>query len=378
MKTQMPVNYREHKLHLFGQEFFVAGMAAPDERNDDPEAAMEYLAQRSNHNGILIGLKEENFSDLAERHHLSYYHLPIDDFKKASPEIYDKLYQCIKQARSEGKFVTIHCGAGNGRTGTAIASLKLRAIIEREAKKNPDILDEPAQNTTLVKPSMLVEELPCSLFVKEAIESTRTECQTIERRPTENGSRSVETANDIQALFEYENFVKLQLKAELSQKAREHFDLDILELKFGFALKKVDETLTQIKEVLEKTELESHSKLTPNIEACVLLKAKEYPKKHAFLEKIYEELKRLSFVSEDPESLNELAESLQNLAEDSSRIYSSLSTMRHTPPSKQQSSLRNQINEMLSRINTLISKIGSVLTQMIERCTYKDQLPKGM
>lgn len=208
-----PVNYRIHEIFLFGVDLKIGGMASPD-KNSSPVDAMEYLKTQSDKNGVvLIGLNEDNFEELAKNYDIEYIHLPIVDFTKVSPEIYDKLYREIEKANMHGKNITIHCGAGNGRTGTAIASLKLREIIETAVKKNPSILYEDQKLDTTTTPSFggIVD---CSKFVRAAIENTRT-MRVSPDNLGENGLKSVETPKDIESLLEYENFIKIKMKREL-------------------------------------------------------------------------------------------------------------------------------------------------------------------
>ena len=217
MDTIIPVNYRQHPLHISGVDIYVGGMAAPDRRNLNPDAAIEYLNQQASpHQGVLIGLKEQSFEKLANRHHLDYYHLPIPDFTAVSPQTYHQLYQYVARFTAENRPVTIHCGAGNGRTGTAIASLKLREILEREAGIQPDILEAPQTIDSQIIASMTGDRVPCSRFVKEAVESVREQRVTVPDS-TNNGSGSVETVTDINALLEYENFIKNELIKERKQ-----------------------------------------------------------------------------------------------------------------------------------------------------------------
>ena len=214
MTYVIPVNYRTHAFHLCGVDLNIGAMAAPDKRNPDVDGALTYLVEHE-HMNVLIGLKEESFATEAEAKGLEYIHLPIVDFSVPPPAKYDAIYATIKTAIAEGKNITIHCGAGNGRSGVALASLKLRELIEKAVETDPLILDENPPLSASVSVSMeggVVQIEPCTPFVKIAIEQLRTNRSAPNN--TQNGSHSVETGKDIQALLAYERHIKRGLKQE--------------------------------------------------------------------------------------------------------------------------------------------------------------------
>ncbi len=261
---RVPVNYREHRLNLFGQEIYVAAMAAPDSRQ--PAGAMEYvrLQSVSAAGGVIVGLRETDYTELAKKYGLEYYHLPIKDFTQAPPETYSQLYQQVKKATEEGKKITIHCGAGDGRSGTAIASLKLREIIEKAAKEDPAVLDQEQKINSSVTPSMETIAVPCSLFVKQAVEKTRAErVVSSGNSKSENGSHSVETINDINALLVYENVIKQEIKQQMGIDCQntpsEHQENDLI------MSDKFKDALIEIKKSEDTTKIEPSEEYSSNI-----------------------------------------------------------------------------------------------------------------
>lgn len=210
-----PKNYRAHRFHLLGRDLTIAGMASPH-NNSSINNALAYLRDNEKRT-VLIGLNETNFTIDATNNGLEYHHIPVPDFaaNPVSPAKYDAIYAVVKKAIEEGKAVTIHSGAGDGRTGTALASLKLRELLEIEAKDNPSILDDNPGNTTSVHAAMVYNGyIPCTPLVKAAVEGIRTQ-----RIATDNsGSHSVETENDIYTLIQYEKHLRLVIKEELKAK----------------------------------------------------------------------------------------------------------------------------------------------------------------
>jgi hypothetical protein len=212
-KNQIPPqNYRKHLLKISDCPVMIAAMASPDKGTAGQDSVMEYIKHQAGFKKpLIIGLKEESFHDLATKHGIEYIHFPIVDFSKAPPESYDQIYRYVTEATLNDRPVTIHCGAGDGRSGTTIASLKLREIIEKQAKIDPSILDKPTVLSTYVTASESHDKVKCSTYVKTAIESIRN-LRITPPDSSSNGANSVENAIDIQALQDYEFFVKNMLK----------------------------------------------------------------------------------------------------------------------------------------------------------------------
>lgn len=211
----IPRNFRAHRFNLFGDRITIGGMAAPHNNFGKEDEVFKYLKDEQNRD-VLIGLHEQDFTADAQRNGIEYHHIPVPDvaITPISPEKYDAIYGVVKQATAEGKQVTIHCGAGDGRTGTALAALKLRELLENEAKENQSILDSDPENTALVHATFVTAELPCTPLVKQAVEAVRNDREA----SSDNGSHSVETKNDIQTLIDYERHLRPIIKEELRVK----------------------------------------------------------------------------------------------------------------------------------------------------------------
>ncbi len=219
-----PQNFRTHSFHLFGKDITIGGMAGLH-NNHRKKAALRYL-KRTEKRVVLIGMHEEfNFTATANRHRLEYHHFPVDDFMSTPvpPAVYDAIYSVVKKATAEGKQLTISCGAGNGRTGTALACLKLRELLEKAARENPLILIESPSNSTRVTipfggdAGLSSDTAPCTPFVKAAVERVRNQRSA----PDNSGLNSVETPNDIATLIVYEAHLRREILAEFKAEKRE-------------------------------------------------------------------------------------------------------------------------------------------------------------
>lgn len=176
--------------------------------------AMMYLAE-DEHISVVIGLKEKNYSEDVEKVGLHYFHVPIADWGGASTEQYERIYELVKQATKEGKKVVIHCGAGDGRTGGALASLKLRQILTDIAHDHPSMLDDIPDKITTVYSYYYDREIECTPLVKEAIERVRNERESLD----DSGKYSVESPTDIDALIQYETYLRGIIKGELIEES---------------------------------------------------------------------------------------------------------------------------------------------------------------
>ena len=212
MDGTRPTNFRTHHFNLFDKDLSIGGMAGPH-HNTDRSGVLTYL-KYSEKRDVLIGLHETDFSKDAYENGLEYHFIPIPDATETpvSTDIYDAIYSVVKNATKEGKRVTIHCGAGDGRTGTALACLKLRELLEKAAKEDASILDgTPGKTVTIYATRVHDHDVPCTPFVKAAIEELRLQRTAID----ESGIHSVETENEIQTLVGYEKHLRLLIKNEL-------------------------------------------------------------------------------------------------------------------------------------------------------------------
>ncbi len=219
---RVPYNYRQHRLHLFGKDLVIAAMARPnyvvENSSNDTLAALSHLTKQKEKTAI-IGFYKDSFAEEADKHGLEYYHMHFEDYADIPVESYDKVYETIKKLDQEGKSIVLQCGAGDGRSGTVLAALKMRELIVDK----PELLKNTADKTaTVMVPSPVALEVKCTPLVKMAVELIREQRFDHNGKPlppdSGNGVRSVETMRDIRNLEKYEQHLRQQLllKEDLS------------------------------------------------------------------------------------------------------------------------------------------------------------------
>lgn len=153
-----------------------------------------------------------------------WYDTPFEKTKRISPAVYDAIYLAAKKAQDKGKKIAIHCGAGDGRTGTALASLKLREILDDEYSKNNINFDNPPNMTEQIHTEFggLKDGAGCNVnvtpFVKKAIEKIRSFDKP--------GHHSVESPNDVATLIMYERHLLNQLSLKHQNKTLMYPQID--------------------------------------------------------------------------------------------------------------------------------------------------------
>lgn len=217
-----PKNYRTHGFDLMGTHLTIGAMAGPH-NNVNQHGILSYLGQNENRK-VLIGLHEDDFTEIAQCNGLEYHHIPIQDGVTPPLETYDQIYQIVRKSTEEGKQVTIHCGHGDGRAGTALASLKLRELLENEIRENPMSINEDPFTTEGDVRDRQGGLVYCTPLVQQAIEAIRTERQAPDNDLS--GENSVETSNEVQALINYERHLRVAMRAELSNENKLTLDAD--------------------------------------------------------------------------------------------------------------------------------------------------------
>lgn len=112
----------------------------------------------------------------------------------------ERICDTVDECRSQGKVVAIFCGAGHGRTGTALACLVLTDMY----KENPGLLDRAPELAEIKGSNGEILEVPKS--VADSI--------TMVRMMTGN-EEYVESASDIASLVEYHDALTAKLTKEL-------------------------------------------------------------------------------------------------------------------------------------------------------------------
>jgi atypical dual specificity phosphatase len=103
----------------------LAGCSRPGARGSDLDRDLTIL--RNHGVGALLTLTETPLpAGALERHGLLGLHLPVDDFHAPTTGQMLEALAFIDEARAEGTPVAVHCLAGQGRTGTVLATYLIR------------------------------------------------------------------------------------------------------------------------------------------------------------------------------------------------------------------------------------------------------------
>lgn len=235
LPIEEPVNFRSLPLRLFGQSIEVSGMARPTYRRTyaagkEGPLTKELILMRMNKlvekqgESVIIGLFQSSLEEVCGKAGLTYHHMPIPDFetRPIDPSVYDAIYKQVEQATAQGKKVTIHCGSGNGRTGTALAALKLRELIEEKLLIDPGYFNRDIQTDTSIPVDE--QDVACSALTKQAIEAVRA----VDATNDNDNDKSLEMKNDVDTLVVYEKHLQALLRPEIQQalqdNANEHPD----------------------------------------------------------------------------------------------------------------------------------------------------------
>lgn len=218
----MPLgNYREIPMELNGATLSIGGFKRPNGED-------VFQTLREQHSVEAVISLSGDYTDFLTRGGMNpayythgptvevkdYFGVPYEDTQRIEPIIYDNVYHAVSSAQALGLKIAIHCGAGDGRTGTALASLKLREILEEEYKKESSNFDDPVkmQKTESIHVHMGALSgpyVPCDVSVtsnvKLAIESVRKYDNPAD---FEGPHESVETLNDVESLQQYETHLR--------------------------------------------------------------------------------------------------------------------------------------------------------------------------
>lgn len=111
---------------------------------------------------------------LLNTHGIAYYHFEVEDYKSATPEQLRRVAEIVEFNRKKGAAL-IHCGFGEGRTGTMVAGWAMVAHMPNQAGANLDVLCSRAnlkdnfgvetedQARSIRRAARLVDNLPATL-----------------------------------------------------------------------------------------------------------------------------------------------------------------------------------------------------------------------
>lgn len=212
-------NYREVPITINGHVMNIAGFKRPVGAAIFQDLKVSHgigavVSLDGNHKANFIAGGIENANDFYTSGPPvtveDWFDAPYEEGHRIPPATYDAVYDSVVKAQEAGKKIAIHCGAGDGRTGTALASLKLRELLEEAYKTNPNNFDNPQPTTGHIHMHHGVVghnggEVDVTPFVRQAIELVRSQAIP---GPHAN---SVESRNDVESLMVYEQHLRNQL-----------------------------------------------------------------------------------------------------------------------------------------------------------------------
>ena len=120
-------NYRENEILINGQKVAIGAFARPQKGfKDFNELLIDHGVQS------VISLTGDyssafNMAELSGSYTYGksvdvydWYDTPFEETEPIPVSVYDAVYESVLEAQKNGKKVAIHCGAGDGRTGTAL------------------------------------------------------------------------------------------------------------------------------------------------------------------------------------------------------------------------------------------------------------------
>lgn len=215
-------NYREVPIKLNGQNIMVGGFSRYE--MDSNEGAMTRVKNKGVEAVVsLAGNYKKQFENagMDPKFYTSdttavydWFNTPYKEGNEIKPEVYDAVYEAVVAAQKEGKKIAIHCGAGDGRTGTALSSLKLRELLEEAYNKNPKDFNSEQNKSEEIHMhhgvnGSLGGNVKVTPLVKQAIEEVRT--KSVNADGSIGHHDSVESRNDVETLMLYEKHLRDQL-----------------------------------------------------------------------------------------------------------------------------------------------------------------------
>lgn len=221
-KETHPCNFRQIEVIVGLSSIIIGMMSHPlsysSENNEGKGISLEDTLQKLYAAGyrVLIALdptQDEVISREWQRLSQRYCHLiAFPDFKAPTLQQFDQFYAVIKQEVKKGFPVCVYCGEGWGRTGTMVASLILRHLIQShppiDSSKNQTLI--PVQSDK-VKESITLTTTPLTALAINAVRSVFVD-KLKNSMSTGTGENSVETLDQVKSLEALESHLRSKKK----------------------------------------------------------------------------------------------------------------------------------------------------------------------
>lgn len=203
-------NYREVPFQLNGSPLTIGGFArplAPDAISDLHEhhaiGALVSLSGNYTEQVAAAGINLDYYTSGQKVNVFDWYKTPSNQCQPIPPSVYDEVYNAVCKAQEAGLKIAVHCGAGDGRTGTALASLKLRELLEKEYQQNKEMINTKQNMSEVIHAEFGAAQNGESTNVK--VTPLVYEAIIAVREFDNPGHHSVESPNDMRTLMIYEN-----------------------------------------------------------------------------------------------------------------------------------------------------------------------------
>lgn len=206
-------NYKEIKLKFSGHSIKIGGTAHPDRYSY--KAGIGYFLSELKKRGFthLLALdveKEKVISEVwcSDDKKREFKLVSVQDLEAPTDIDLQEIASFVKSKAKKGENVTIYCGEGWGRTGTVIASLTLRHLLE-EALTDKGELESYFRNDNKLNKEIELgskgrfQKVLITSFVEKAITMIRDIDHMNGDSNSTNGA-SVETKEQVQSLLDLE------------------------------------------------------------------------------------------------------------------------------------------------------------------------------
>ena len=184
----------------------IAGMGHPKNNTFDYNFSEEQSIE-----GVIADLKKRGFSEMISlddqfedkvtegwndsTHNL--YKIFVNDYDRLTFDQSLELLRIVKKASANNKSLVIHCGEGSGRTGSALATIRLMVLIQKKIDNGSLDTTNPSEGGKIYL-GRCEQTIKTTYLVQEAIDYVRS---------LPNSGVSVETVEQVEMLQRVEAYL---------------------------------------------------------------------------------------------------------------------------------------------------------------------------